>query len=456
MTRDRDDRELLAHLAELPIDLQPETLEYAEELLSSLASALFQERSPGRSELTWPDRPIETLSDGAPRESIEDRLRRAEARFRTLVEQIPAVTFMAVLGDGENEVYVSPHIEHMLGYTQEEWLSDPFLWYNRLHPADRASWNEEFARGCRTGGPFRTECRFIARNGTTVWVHGEARLVRDDRGRPQFLQGVAFDVTESKKAQKILLEHAISTARLEEELAIARRVQTSILPQNPTVPGLAIGARMHPADEVGGDYYDILPTRDGAWLAIGDVSGHGLDAGLIMLMVQSAMAGIAKARKVAKPRDALCLLNEVLYENVQRLQRDQYVTLCLMHYTLDGHVLFAGAHQDILLCRKKTGNVERIKTPGTWLGLRKDIQNITHDSHLTLHEGDIMVLFTDGIIEAMNAAGEQFDMARLCEALRAYRMLPPDEIVEGILARVRAWASRQDDDMTLIAVRYGS
>ncbi|MGH7279597.1 MAG: PAS domain-containing protein, partial [Candidatus Rokuibacteriota bacterium] len=141
----------------------------------------------------------------------EDRLRAAEVRYRTLVEQIPAVTFMAVLGEGENEVYVSPHIEALLGFTQKEWLENPFLWYSQLHPADRTVWNDEFARGCRTGGPFRAECRFIARDGHLVWVRGEARVVKDELGRPLFLQGVAFDITESKRAAALLLREAVRT-----------------------------------------------------------------------------------------------------------------------------------------------------------------------------------------------------------------------------------------------------
>ncbi|HMI94137.1 MAG TPA: PAS domain-containing protein, partial [Polyangiales bacterium] len=149
---------------------------------------------------------------------------------------------MAVLGEGENDVYVSPHIEQMLGYSQEEWLSDPFLWYHRLHPEDRPRWNQEFARGVRTGGPFRSECRFLARDGREVWVHGEARLVKDERGRPQFLQGVAFDISESKRAQEVLLQAAVHDARAAEEVAIAHRVQTSILPRNPALPGLEIAA----------------------------------------------------------------------------------------------------------------------------------------------------------------------------------------------------------------------
>jgi PAS domain S-box-containing protein len=128
----------------------------------------------------------------------------AEARYRALIEQIPAVTFMASLDGGLNEVYVSPQIEGLLGFAQEEWMSNPVLWFRQLHPDDIELWNQEFARGCSTGGPFRAECRFIARDGSIVWVHGEARLIRDEHGRPVLLQGVAFDITESKRAQEIV------------------------------------------------------------------------------------------------------------------------------------------------------------------------------------------------------------------------------------------------------------
>lgn len=150
-------------------------------------------------------------------------LRKAEARYRTLVEQIPAVTFMAALDEGINELYVSPQIEAMLGFTQQEWLEDPVLWYKQLHPDDKARWNLEFARTCASGERFRSQYRFLARNGNVVWVHGEAVLVRDEQGRPLFLQGVAFDITESKRAEEQMrtlnaeLEHRVQerTAQLE-------------------------------------------------------------------------------------------------------------------------------------------------------------------------------------------------------------------------------------------------
>jgi len=130
--------------------------------------------------------------------------RKAEARFRSLVEQIPAVTFMGELHADGHEFYVSPHIEALLGFTQEEWLSDPFLWFKQLHPEDRELCHREFARGCRTGGPFRAEFRALTRAGDIVWIHGEARMVRDESGRPMFIQGVAYDITDLKRAEEAI------------------------------------------------------------------------------------------------------------------------------------------------------------------------------------------------------------------------------------------------------------
>ncbi len=148
--------------------------------------------------------------------------RRAEARYRTLVEQIPAVTFMASLEEGDNEIYIGPQIESLLGYTQKEWLDDPVLWFHRMHPDDQERWNAEFARGCAVGGPFRADCRFFARDGRTVWVHGEARVVRDADGSPLFIQGVAFDITDIKEAEDRLREAQEALVRTEKLAAIGR------------------------------------------------------------------------------------------------------------------------------------------------------------------------------------------------------------------------------------------
>jgi PAS domain S-box-containing protein len=435
-------------------EMSPEELEKAMEFLQGLSLALFPGGPPEREQLTWADRQevAQLTADGQMR-STEERLRAAEARFATLVEQIPAVTFMAVLGEGDNEMYVSPHVEQLLGYTQEEWLSDPFLWYNRLHPDDRPLWNQEFARGCYTGGPFKAECRFRARDGRIVWVHGEARLVRDELGRPQFLQGVAFDITESKEAQKLLLEGAVQKARADEEMEIAKRVQGALVPEAPTLDNLEIAVAMVPADEVGGDYYDVQPTPFGGWIAIGDVSGHGLNAGLVMLMLQSAMLTAQQALPNATPGEALGVVNRIIYKNVaERLKRREYVTTNLLRYERSGYVTFAGGHQYIVVCRAN-GTVTRVQTPGPWLGISEDMPR-AHDYEIVLEHGDVVVLYTDGIIEARDRDGQLFEMERLCAAIQGSYRGSVTQIRDAVMTRVKAFMHEQEDDMTLLVMRY--
>ena len=126
------------------------------------------------------------------RDRLAAHVRRSEARFRSLVEQLPAVVFSAALGEDDNEVYVSPHIETVLGFTQKEWLSNPLLWYSQLHPDDHDVVIDAFTRGVQTGEPFRAEVRFMSRTGEEVWILGEARLIRDDAGRLAYFQGVGL------------------------------------------------------------------------------------------------------------------------------------------------------------------------------------------------------------------------------------------------------------------------
>src|SRR5262245_5598302 len=148
-----------------------------------------------------------TVRDISRRRQAEQQLRHAEARYRTLVEEIPAVTFMAALDESAaalSELYVSPQIESLLGFTQRQWLEDPVLWYTQLHPDDRDRWHVDFARTVATAEPFDAVYRFISRDGRVVWVHGHAKVVRDHEGRPLFLQGVAFDITERKRAEEAL------------------------------------------------------------------------------------------------------------------------------------------------------------------------------------------------------------------------------------------------------------
>lgn len=142
----------------------------------------------------------------------------------------------------------------------------------------------------------------------------------------------------------------------DKEFKIAAQIQTMILPKTLRVPGLEIAATMIPAVNVGGDYYDVLPFEGGCWIGIGDVAGHGLGAGLIMLMIQSMVAALVNQRPYLLASEVVGALNSVLYENVRsRLGRDEHTTFCLIRYRKDGSILYAGAHEEqvpVLLCRE--------------------------------------------------------------------------------------------------------
>jgi PAS domain S-box-containing protein len=150
---------------------------------------------------------MSAIRDVTQRERLLADLRKAEVRYRTLVEEVPAVTFMISLedaGDELRELYVSPQIETLLGFSQKEWLEDPVLWHRQLHPEDRDRWNVEFAPTVAEGAAFSSVYRFVARDGRVVWVRGEAKVIWDDAGRPLYLQGIAFDITALKEAEEEL------------------------------------------------------------------------------------------------------------------------------------------------------------------------------------------------------------------------------------------------------------
>jgi len=262
----------------------------------------------------------------------------------------------------------------------------------------------------------------------------------------ELVRRVAEEASNREKAEK---------ERLEQELSIATRIQTSILPRDLRVENLEIAATMVPATEVGGDYYDVLPGSGGCWLGIGDVAGHGLRPGLVMMMLQSMVAALGRENFAAAPREIVKIVNAVLYDNVRnRLRQDEHATLTLLRYFASGELVFAGAHEDLVILRAATGRCERIETLGTWVGATEDIADATEDQHARLENGDVLLLFTDGVIEAANAAGEQYGIERLCSALEVAGGAPVAEIRDRLLASVQGFLAVQHDDIALLVARH--
>jgi PAS domain S-box-containing protein len=140
----------------------------------------------------------------AAAENARNRPHSVDARYRALVEQIPAVVFMAYLDKGIGEAYVSPQIEAVLGFTQDEWLEDPVRWYKQIYPDDKQRWSTEAADMFLSGKPLKSAYRVLARDGRVLWFHCEAEMIRRDDGRPWFIHGVGVDITELKRAEESL------------------------------------------------------------------------------------------------------------------------------------------------------------------------------------------------------------------------------------------------------------
>jgi PAS domain S-box-containing protein len=139
----------------------------------------------------------------AQREATE-RAEGSEARYRALIEQLPAIVYTEPIGEDVMEVsYVSPHSRALLGIDPSEWMADPRVWLEAIHPEDRERVEDLNAIADREQRPFLAEYRMVARDGSTVWFHDEAALVRDDRGRPLHWQGVMIDITEQRRADEL-------------------------------------------------------------------------------------------------------------------------------------------------------------------------------------------------------------------------------------------------------------
>jgi PAS domain S-box-containing protein len=143
-----------------------------------------------------------------------------EERYRVLVEQIPAVVFMAYLDGSIAEAYVSPQIEQALGFSQEEWIEDPVRWYRQIHPDDKQRWSEEAAAMFVSGDSLRSAYRVLARDGRVVWFHCEIKMVRREDGSPWFLHGVGMDITDLKQLQELELQRQTAKAEATEDLLV--------------------------------------------------------------------------------------------------------------------------------------------------------------------------------------------------------------------------------------------
>lgn len=303
---------------------------------------------------------------------------------------------------------------------------------------------------------------------STIWISENVRVLRNDQGEIIYYEGTVEDITQRKLAE-INLEKANQqilslnnllkeeNLRMSGELEVTRKLQEMILPKDhelALIIGLDISGFMEPAAEVGGDYYDVLQQNGRIKIGIGDVTGHGLESGMLMIMVQTAVRTLLQNDE-SDPVRFLDTLNRTIYGNVQRMDSDKNLTLALIDYE-HGKLTLSGQHEEMIVVRKN-GFLERFDTIdlGFPIGLEEEISDFLSQKQIHLEAGDVVVLYTDGITEAENEVHELYGVERLCEVICKNVDEPAITIRKAVIADLRSHIGTQKvyDDITLLVLK---
>ncbi len=257
-----------------------------------------------------------------------------------------------------------------------------------------------------------------------------------------------------------LYESEAEKDMIERDLDLARKIQEGLLPKCiPEMNGLDICGEMIPAQQVGGDYYDLIPIEDGTtkqgtklYVIVGDVSGKGLSASLYMTKLQTMMKLACKTER--SPKDILVEINKSLYEAIER---NWFITLTLALFDTEKRtVRFCRAgHMPILTA--KNGTVNSYKTQGLGLGLEYGLifERTLIEEEISLKEGELYAFFSDGITEAMNEKKDLFGEDKLTELLKNQTSRRSSEIMDLIWDELKTFRGQAppSDDMTMVLVK---
>jgi hypothetical protein len=244
--------------------------------------------------------------------------------------------------------------------------------------------------------------------------------------------------------------------RLRKEIDSAQDIQRMLIPKSaPEIPGLDVVAKTRPASEIGGDTFDFYNKGDRHILYIGDSTGHGLPAGIVMVMVDALLETFIDIKESLV--DIMVSLNKYLKPH---LKPSMFMTMILLEWNPKNGVLtwVGGGHEYLVHMKTKQGQIESIKAGGIAVGMLADNSRLVQVQSMTLEEGDFVVLYTDGITEAKNRQGEEFGLKRLCDFIQSQvsEDMTPDQLFQKIAIEVGQFmeGSIQLDDMTLIVLKH--
>ncbi|MCS6959035.1 MAG: SpoIIE family protein phosphatase [Pseudanabaenaceae cyanobacterium SKYGB_i_bin29] len=274
----------------------------------------------------------------------------------------------------------------------------------------------------------------------------------EDKLREQYQKLEAANAEIAKLNQQLVAENL----RMSAELNVARQLQKMLLPRLTDLHkllGVDVVAFMQPAEEVGGDYYDVFCLDRTVYISIGDITGHGLDSGVIMLMVQAIVTTLVELR--LPPHQLIAVLNAVLLKNLDRINSDKALTFTMVSWQ-EGRLEIIGQHEDVLILRNN-GSVERVDTfdLGFPIGLETDVSPYLQYYSTELLAGEAVIMFTDGVTEAASPTGELYGLDRLCEVALKHRRKTSQQILDRIVADIQAHIGNSKilDDITIIVFK---
>jgi PAS domain S-box-containing protein len=385
------------------------------------------------------------VRDITSRKKAEKALRDSEERFALAIAGTDAGIWDWDLRT--DEVYFSPRWKSMLGYAEDEIPNEFSEWETRLHPDDRERALQtvhDYLEG--KSAEFELEHRLRHKDGTYRWILARGAVVRESSGKPYRMAGSHLDITDRRNMEEKLRLHLAN-------LIAAEEMQSHLLPQDsPVIPGFDIAGRCYPAEFAAGDHYDFLCLGDGTLVTlIGDVSGHGVGPAMLMTFLHAHLRSLASTHTS---------LSELILQANNFLERecpeDNFVTLLALSCDFQARTLsYVGCGHPPGLIMNADGTVSAWLDEGSLpLGIEPDIE-FPCSAPIKLHSGDVVVLMTDGILEAESPTGDQFGINRVVQVISEQRHQSSAEIIEALKKAVMDYTGRDEllDDLTLVVIK---
>ncbi len=391
--------------------------------------------------------------------AVADALRAAEANYRGIFENSVEGIFQTT--PAGQYLAANPMLAKIYGYASvDELLQVLTDIQSQLYVQPEL--RSQFVQVMQQVGKIQNfEAQIYRKDGSIIWISETARSVLDGDGNLLRYEGTVVDITQRKAAEAEILQLTQrlqdENLRMSAELSVTRKLQQMLLPTElelAAVPGLEIAGFMEPAAEVGGDYYDVLHQNGKVSISIGDVTGHGLESGVVMIMAQTAVRTLL-ANGETDPSKFLNVVNQIIYDNTRRMRSRKNMSLAVMEYHA-GSLRLMGQHEELIIVRQD-GTLEAIDTLdlGFPLGLESDISAFIQEQQLHLQPGDLAVLYTDGITEAMNLENQQYGLKPMYAVLQANRDRSAQEIRQAVIQNLMQHIGDQRvfDDITLVVIK---